>query len=305
MNFNLKQLEAFVWIADLGSFRKAADRLHTTQPNISARLSGLETALNVTLMKRDGGTVRLTSKGKELLGHARRILEAAQELSDAADHKPDVNGTLRLGVTELIAHSWLRPYLKRLKDQFPNLVVELTVDLSVNLSLELFSRSIDLALQNGPFEQEADGQLELETYDWIWVAAPSLGIDKDRCHTANDLLQYPVLTHARDTIPHKQLATFFSSSTSVAARLVPSSNLATCLHMVLDGMGIATLPRVMASREIEAGELVTIRSDWTPEPMPFFARYDRRSSPKFVERAASIASEVAKDQLIHRNPLSP
>ena len=46
LNFNLKHLEAFVWVADLGSFRKAADRLNTTQPNISSRIAALETALD-------------------------------------------------------------------------------------------------------------------------------------------------------------------------------------------------------------------------------------------------------------------
>ncbi len=72
MNFNLKQLEAFIWVADLGSFRKAAERLNTTQPNISARLSGLENALDVTLMVRNPGSVQLTPAGQELLVHAAR-----------------------------------------------------------------------------------------------------------------------------------------------------------------------------------------------------------------------------------------
>ena len=47
LNFNLEQLETFVWVADLGGFRKAAARLNTTQPNISSRISALEIALNV------------------------------------------------------------------------------------------------------------------------------------------------------------------------------------------------------------------------------------------------------------------
>ena len=49
MKFNLKQVEAFVWVADLGDFRKAAARLHTTQPNISGRIAALETVLDTRL----------------------------------------------------------------------------------------------------------------------------------------------------------------------------------------------------------------------------------------------------------------
>ena len=83
MNFNLKQLEAFIWVADLGSFRKAAERLNTTQPNISARLSGLENALDVTLMVRNPGSVQLTPAGQGLLVHAREVLRASENLADA------------------------------------------------------------------------------------------------------------------------------------------------------------------------------------------------------------------------------
>ena len=80
LNFNLKHLEAFVWVADLGSFRKAADRLNTTQPNISARIAALETALDVSLMHRDAGSVRLTQTGQTLLICARDVLKSTERL---------------------------------------------------------------------------------------------------------------------------------------------------------------------------------------------------------------------------------
>lgn len=71
MKLNLKQIEAFVWVADLGTFRKAAARLHTMQPNISGRIAALETALDTRLMERDAGSVRLTTQGQKLLSYAR------------------------------------------------------------------------------------------------------------------------------------------------------------------------------------------------------------------------------------------
>lgn len=67
----LKQIEAFVAVADLGTFRRAAERLNTTQPNISNRIAGLEAQLRVSLMQRDAGSVRLTQKGQAILARAR------------------------------------------------------------------------------------------------------------------------------------------------------------------------------------------------------------------------------------------
>ena len=293
MNFTLKQLEAFIWVADLGSFRKAADRLNTTQPNISSRISGLEQTLGTLLMERDAGSVRLTSKGQELLKLARDVLKSADALMVAADKSSLYDGTLRLGVTEMIVHTWLREFLKTLKESYPSIAVELTVDLSVNLKKQLFSRAIDLAFQNGPFQRSTSGEVDLGVYPWIWVASPSLKLASETGVVVKQLVKHPILTHARDTGPFEQVDSHFSQMPEHAPRLVPSSNLATCLHMTVDGMGVATLPAAMVRRELESGELVEINYDWVPEPMAFLARYDAGKSPHYVSVAAELAGEVA------------
>jgi len=237
VNISLKQLEAFVWVSDLGSFRKAAERLNTTQPNISSRISALETALNVILLERDAGSVRVTSRGQTLLSHARQVLRATEEFVEAADGTSPYDGVLKLGVTELIVHTWLRDYLKTLKDNYPNVLVELTVDLSVTISKELFTRAIDLAHEQ----------------------------------------------------VHAHLASFRG------LRLVPSSNLAACLQMTVDSMGIAVLPAAMVKAEIENGLLVQIPHEWSPEDLRFQARYHADKSSRFVAKAAQLAALVAAE----------
>ena len=245
MNLNLKQLEAFVWVADLGSFRKAADRLNTTQPNISSRIAALESALKVTLMERDAGSVRLTAKGQHLLEHAREVLKATERLIEASDDAGLFEGVLRLGVTEMIVHTWLRRFLKLLKERFPNITVELTVDLSANLSKELFDRSIDLALQSGPFNRQTSGAEDLGAYPWIWVASPELGIEPGPGLALSDLAAHPLLTHARNTGSYEELCAHLREHRDISPRLVPSSNLAACLHMTVDGMGVAAILAAM------------------------------------------------------------
>ena len=94
MKLSLKQLEAFVWVADLGSFRKAADRLNTTQPNISSRIATLETLLGQTTMERDAGSVRLTSKGTQLLIHARKVLRAVDDLAVHPETARHISGKI-------------------------------------------------------------------------------------------------------------------------------------------------------------------------------------------------------------------
>ena len=294
MKFNLKQLEAFVWVADLASFRKAADRLSTTQPNISARIAALETVLEVSLMERDAGSVRLTSKGLQLLEHARGVLQASEKLLEAANQKMLLNGVLRLGITEMIVHTWLREFLRVLKDRYPNITVELTVDLSINLGKELFERSIDLAFQSGPFSRQTTASKDLGVYELIWISSPASGLPLNLPVMLEDLVAFPVLTHARGTQPYQEVAAHFTKRRDLAVRLVPSSNLAACVHMAIDGFGTATVPAAMVKNELESGELIQVNYSWTPESLRFMARYDAEKSPRFVAHAADIAVEVSQ-----------
>lgn len=293
MRFNLKQLEAFVWVADLQSFRRAAERLNTTQPNISARIAGLEQALGTTLMTRDAGSVRLTGKGQDLLAHARRVLDATDALMVAADQKALIEGTLRLGVTEMIVHTWLRAYLRKLKEVYPRLTVELTVDFSVNLEKGLAERTLDLALQNEPFSRLATGQIEIGAYALVWVASPDLCLPI--AQTIETLAAQPILTHARETRLYEEVAAHFGTRRDLAPRLVPSTNLAACQTMTIDGMGIAALPLAMVEDDLATGALMQLKYDWAPEPLHFFSRYDAERAPRVVAEAAAIAVQIAQD----------
>jgi DNA-binding transcriptional LysR family regulator len=292
MRLNLKQLEAFIWVADMQSFRRAADRLNTTQPNISARIARLETELNTQLMTRDAGSVHLTDMGRELLTYARRVLDATDALIVAADQKQLVSGTLRLGVTEMIVHTWLRDYMRALKEEYPSLSVELTVDLSVNLERSLEERTLDLTLQNGPFSRLSSGETRLGSYEMIWVASPEIAPAGPA--RMDDFARHPVLTHARNTRLFDQVAAHFSQRRDLEVHLVPSSNLAACLHMTLDGMGVATLPAAMVTDEIVRGALCKLTYDWVPAPLDFYARFDAEKAPRIVGQCAAIAFKVAQ-----------
>ena len=293
MKLSLKQLEAFVWVADLGSFRKAADRLNTTQPNISSRIATLETLLGQTTMERDAGSVRLTSKGIQMLEYARKVLRTADAFADAAAEPSLIDGTLRLGGTERIVHTWLSDFLKALSTTFPQLHVELTVDLSVNLERELAARTLDLALQNGPFRQQITGKIPLGDYPLIWVASRSLSLRGIQNPTMDHIAQHPILTHSRDTRLYTETAAHFARRKDLNVRLVPSSNLAACLYMTLNGMGVATLPAAMVTKELNSGDLIQIDYQWQPEDLEFFARFDADRAPSFVPQAAKIAKKMA------------
>ncbi len=286
---DIKQLEAFIHVADQLSFRRAATALNTTQPNISARIAALETRLDRKLMDRDAGSVRLTPAGVLLLGKARGVIDALDDFMVTAGAQGLFEDTLRLGVTEMIAHSWIGIYLSALQDRFPNITIDLTVDFSTTLSDALFDRSIDLALQNGPFDRPTSGNIDLGGYPHIWVASGALGIGQ-RPLTLKALTRYSIITHARQTLAFRQLEKHLADEPRT--RFVPSTSLSACLRMAVEGLGIACLPHAMVADDIEAGRLETLRYPWTPDDLSFKARFHAEKAPHVIQQAAELAGEI-------------
>ncbi|WP_340108703.1 LysR family transcriptional regulator [Pikeienuella sp. HZG-20] len=291
MSWTLKQIETFVWVAKLGSFRRTAERLGTTQPNISVRIADLEKEFGAKLFDRDAGSVALTQTGDVLLRYAERVLSASEELSAQSSRAGEEPGLLRLGATELVAQTWLLDYLRALKAEYQNVDVELTVDLSVNLRGSLVDRSLDLAFLNGPISDFNIDNLDLGQVPLVWVAAPTIPPPLRRIE---HLARHTILTHARHTRPYVEVATHFRDHWIGRAKIVSSSSLAACVQMTIAGLGVATLPEPLVREHVSAGDLVETGYPWTPAPLAFTASYGHTPASRMVRRAAEIACEVAR-----------
>jgi len=292
MTITLKQVETFIWLASLRNFRRVADHMNTTQPNISARISTLERVLNQRLFERDAGSVVLTDQGQALLPMAARVLEATEALLQAGD-TTSRQYVMKLGVAETVAQTWLHRFLREMASRFPEVAVELSVDLTFNLQRNLLDRTLDIAFLNGPISDLDAANLPLGTVSLIWVAAPRLAAALPPHATADDLAQFPILTHAKNTRPYAEVVDYFKRNSGRLSRPVSSSNLAACLNMTLDGLGIATLPSPLAEKFIGTGELVAISCDWAPTPMVFTASYLATPARPIIETAAKLAVQIA------------
>src|SRR5688572_1746838 len=94
----LHQLRSFVAVAELGHLTRAADRLHLSQPGVSAHIKALEEELELELFERRSNGMLLTAAGRRLLGEAQKLLDAAQGLlHEARAIKGEVAGIARVG----------------------------------------------------------------------------------------------------------------------------------------------------------------------------------------------------------------
>lgn len=116
-----QHLQAFIAVADSGSFSLAAEALHLTQPAVSKRIAALEEQLGSQLFDRLGRTVQLTESGRALLPQALKILQAVKAARRSIDDlQGEIGGTLSLGISHHIGLHRLPPVLEQFSKRYPN-----------------------------------------------------------------------------------------------------------------------------------------------------------------------------------------
>ncbi|WP_232716924.1 LysR family transcriptional regulator [Gordonia metallireducens] len=143
----MRQLEYFVAVADEESFTAAAQRVHTTQPNISAQVRSLERELGSALFDRSARSVRLTDAGQAALPAARAALAAAREVADAVSEvRGLLRGSLSVGMVEGCTIAPLFTALGTFGSAHPKIALSLRESPSDRLINSVVDGGLDVAL---------------------------------------------------------------------------------------------------------------------------------------------------------------
>lgn len=200
----LKQLEAFVSIASLRSFKRAANRIHLSQPAVSLRIRALEKELNTQLFKRHGNQVQLTGAGLHLLPIADQVLQGAHELKAAASGTIGLHQRVRLGATSSIANAWLCELIKEVLIEHSQLIIDVTVEKTPGLRTQLTTGKIDVAILMGPVHEAGFRNVRLKAYKGVWVTGKNMALPEGRL-SLDEIAARPIITYARDSATYSCL----------------------------------------------------------------------------------------------------
>ena len=143
----LRHLRYFVAVGSDGNFRKAAERLHVSQPALSKQISDLEEELGVRLLDRHSRGARLPASGRALFDEAREILERVEKATaQARDCERGVSGVFRLGQIGFLASSFLPQALATFREEYPKVDVKIHEMLPQEQIESLESGKIDLGI---------------------------------------------------------------------------------------------------------------------------------------------------------------
>lgn len=281
-----EQIRTFLWVARLGGFRRASDRLNVSQPAVSTRISNLEAELQVPLFERGPGALILTKHGQQLLAYAEQLLFVEEEIKNRVGNASQTEGLFRIGASETIAQAWLPDFLQALAEQYPRMNVDLTVDISGALRDALVERRLDLAILMGPVSEFSVKNVQLPQFDLHWYRAPHL-------NTVN-LGEIPVISYSSKTRPHRELTSALSRRVGPKMRVFSSASLSASLRMIAAGIAVGPFPRVLAAPFLDAGEVCQFDPDLALSPLEFTASYLAEPRSFLVENAAEIAQDVAE-----------
>jgi LysR family hydrogen peroxide-inducible transcriptional activator len=246
----LHQLRYFCAVAEAGSFSRAAEQSHVSQPSLSQQIMKLEDELGARLFDRLGRSVRLTETGQTFLPRARAVLrelEAAR--GDVAEQKDSVGGVVTIGVIPTVAPYFLPQRLTWFSREFPQVRLTVVEEITPVLLDQVRASKVDLAILALPVRGH-----EFETFplltERLFAALPSgHKLAKRRALLLKDLRVEPFLLlrdgHCfRDTVV----------AACDRARLHPqivfeSGQFSSLLSMVAAGMGVSIVPEMAIDKK--------------------------------------------------------
>ena len=192
MNPTFKQLEAFYFSVRLGSFNAAAARLYTTQSAISKRVGELEIMLNGRVLHRRPSGLALTDLGRRLAPLATEAMQLRSRMEKLADTQHEVQGVLRIGITELIALTWFSRLMDELQINHPALRLEPLVESGITLFRKVQSGQLDLAIMAGTYWKNGYTTVPVGQTQDYWMTAAHVKTP-DRPLLPAEFAAYPIL----------------------------------------------------------------------------------------------------------------
>jgi LysR family hydrogen peroxide-inducible transcriptional activator len=277
--FTLRQLQYAVAVAELLSFRKAAERCHVSQPSLSAQLQQMEESLGVRLFERNRRRVLLTTAGMALIERAHRVLLEADDLLAAARRAGDpLAGTLRIGVIPTVSPYLLPSATVALRSAYPRLTMVWVEDKTSALVRGLEQGALDAAL----LALEAElGDVEHETVaidPFLLAARPGDPLAARSTAVRPAELRDVSVLLLDDGHCFREQALAFCSTAKAQELEFRATSLPTLAQMVAGGAGVTLLPRLSVATEAPRAHL-RVREFAEPSPHRTIALAWRKRSP--------------------------
>jgi len=250
MNFDLADLRAFIAVAELASFRAAAETIHLSQPALSRRIDKLEGALGVRLFDRDTRNVELTAVGRDFARKARALLDDLDSiLLGVRDVAANRWGQVTLASIPSTVHYFLPSVLRRYHERFPRIRVRI-IDDSANAVLSaVVHGEAELGLNMIGSDEPAIDFEPLLSEPFVAACRRDHPLARQRSVTWADLARHDFMTVDKASGNRLMLDLALASTRPRPQACFESRHVSTLVGFVESGLGVAAVPQLSMPRK--------------------------------------------------------
>lgn len=242
---NLRDLKYLVAVAEHRHFGRAAEACHVSQPTLSTQVRKLEEFLGVTLIERNNRQVLLTPIGEKIIEQARCVLRESDQLVKLAQQARDpFGGEFRLGIIPTIAPYLLPRILPAIREEFPDLEIQLTEAQTAVIGRELRAGRLDAVIVALPLDEDAVHAVPLYAEPFYVALSPRHPLCGRNSITASDLDSEQVLLLEDGHCLRDQALDVCKQSGAVENTNFSATSIETLRHMVAADIGITLMPEL-------------------------------------------------------------
>lgn len=258
---DIAALQAFLAVADTGSFSRAAERIYLTQPAISKRIAALEDVLGTKLFDRVGRGVQLTPAGQALATRGRTLLKDFEDVRRVITNLAgDIGGELRVAMSHHVGLHRLPPALKRFHETYPGVRLDLRFMDSELGCQAVVQGEMELAIVTLPPEKLASLRLE-QTWDdpLDIVVGRDHALARETSVTPRRLLDFPAILPGPGTYTREIILKALGKLRHRVQVGMATNYLEVLKMLATIGLGWSALPRTMIDDNLKVIQIQRLR----------------------------------------------
>ena len=275
----LYQLRSFVAIAELGQLTRAAEKLHVSQPAVSAQLKALEDKLGLVLFERTASGMVLTAPGARLLAEAEKVLAAARDMQNVAlSFKGELAGKASIGTLSDPNMTRIGEFMNVVLARHPLLEMELHQGVTGVALDHVRDGILDASFYYGELKYPSVQGLPLRRLVFR-VVAPAAWADRLRISGWEQVAAMPWIIPPPISSHHQLAHSLMQQHGVTPGRVVEADQEAVIASLVVSGVGIALMREEIALDKAAAGEICIWNDEQIDTTLWFVTLRQRESDP--------------------------
>lgn len=264
---DIRSLNTFIQVAELGSFSKAGEKLGYSQPTISVHIRQLEQELGVRLFDRIGHAVRLTDKGRDILHHSQQICQMCQQMQQTVEHKSEIAGVIRIATAESLCTPLVRKGFAQLRAAYPGIRIELTTAGTAELFRLLNQNEVDIVCTLDSHIYNTNYMIAGEEKVGVHFVVPAgSSLAQMKKLRKKDLLTQSAFLTERGMSYRRLLDEWLARDSMELQPVLENGNAELLCSLVEQGLGISFLPDYVTEQAVQRGTVVRLDAEgFAPE----------------------------------------